>query len=312
MADGGAPVSRLDTQLDDYLRLRRALGYRLEREEQWLRQFVQYLQAAGSDTLTSELTISWARLPATAQPRHWAQRLGCARKFAGYLYTLDSSTEIPPTGVFPAERHRPMPYLWSAEQIELLLNTAGQLCPTLRGLTYRTLFGLLAVSGMRLGEAIGLHRGDVDLDTAVITVQHPKFDRPRIVPLHPTVAKVLRDYATQRDHLCPLPGSDAFFLSSRGSTLQRTQVDKTLRQLTTVMGIRTATVHPRAHDLRHSFAVHTLIRWMHEGGNVEEHIAVLSTYLGHVSPAGTYWYLTAVPELMELAAGRLQLPAGVR
>jgi len=303
---------RLDAQLDDYLRLRRALGYRLEREEQWLRQLVGYLQAAGSDTLTSELTISWAQLPATAQPRHWAQRLGCARKFAGYLRTLDPSTEIPPAGVFPAERHRPMPYLWSAEQIELLLKTAGELRPPLRGLTHQTLFGLLAVSGMRLGEAVGLHRGDVDLDTAVITIRHAKFDRPRIVPLHPTSTGALRDYAAQRDHLCPRPGSDVFFLSSRGSALQRTQVDKTLRQLTTAMGIRTATVHPRAHDLRHSFAVHALIRWMQEGGSVEEHIAVLSTYLGHVSPAGTYWYLTAVPELMELAAERLQLPAGVR
>jgi len=312
MADGGAAMSRLDAQLGDYLRLRRALGYRLEREEQWLRQLLEYLQAAGSDSLTSELTIRWARLPATAQPRHWAQRLGCARKFAGYLHTIDTSTRIPPTGVFPAERHRPMPYLWSAEQIELLLNTARQLRPPLRGLTYQTLFGLLAVSGMRLGEAVGLHRGDVDLDTAVITIRHAKFDRPRIVPLHPTVSAALRRYATQRDQLCPLPRSDAFFLSSRGSTLNRTQVDKTLRQSTTVMGIRTATEHPRAHDLRHSFAVHTLIRWMHEGVNVDEHIAVLSTYLGHVSPAGTYWYLTAVPELMELAAGRLQLPAGVR
>lgn len=244
-------MSRLDAHLDDYLRLRRALGYRLEREEQWLRQLVRYLQAAGSQTLISELTISWARLPATAQPRHWAQRLGCARKFARYVQTLDSSTEIPPTGVFPAERHRPMPYLWSGEQIELLLNTARELRPTLRGLTYQALFGLLAVSGMRLGEAVGLNRGDVDLDTAVITIRHPKFDRPRIVPLHPTTSAALRAYATQRDQLCPLPLSEAFFLSSRGSALQRSQVDKTLRQLTTVMGIRTATVHPRAHDLRH-------------------------------------------------------------
>jgi len=305
-------MSRLDAEVDDYLRLRRALGYRLEREERWLRELVEYLRAAGSDSLTSELTIRWARLPATAQPRHWAQRLGCARKFAGYLHTIDTSTRIPPTGVFPAERHRPMPYLWSAEQIELLLNTARQLRPPLRGLTYQTLFGLLAVSGMRLGEAVGLHRGDVDLDTAVITIRHAKFDRSRIVPLHPTVTAALRQYATQRDQQWPQPRSDAFFLSGRGTTLNRSQVDKTLRQLTTAMGIRTATVHPRAHDLRHSFAVHTLIRWIHEGLDVDEHIAVLSTYLGHVSPAGTYWYLTAAPELMELAARRLQLPAGVR
>jgi integrase/recombinase XerD len=304
--------SPLDARVDDYLRLRRALGYRLEREERWLRQLVEYVQATGSSILTCELVISWARQPATAQPRHWAQRLGCARKFAAYLHTLDASTQVPPTRVFPTERHRPMPYLWSAQQIELLLAIAGQLRPALRGLTYQTLFGLLAVSGMRLGEAIGLHRDDVDLEAAVITIRHAKFDRPRLVPLHPTAATALRGYAAERDHLCPRPRADAFFLSSHGSALDRSGVGKTLRQITTAMGIRTATVHPRAHDLRHSLAVHTLIRWMREGVSVDEHIAVLSTYLGHVSPAGTYWYLTAVPELMQLAADRLQLPAGVR
>lgn len=305
-------MSRLEQHLADYLRLRRALGYGLEREERWLGQLIDYLQAAGSQRLTSDLVISWARQPATAQPRYWSQRLGCARKFAVYLHTVDSSTQIPPTGVFPAQRHRPDPYLWTAEQIEALLNAAGQLRPALRGLTYQTLFGLLAVSGMRLGEAIGLHCDDVDLDDAVITIQHPKFDRPRIVPVHPTTSAALRDYATQRDRLCPQPHADAFLLSSRGNPLDRSQADKTLRAITTAMGIRTATVHPRAHDLRHGFAVHTLIHWMREDVSVEEHIAVLATYLGHVSPAGTYWYLTGVPELMELAAGRLQLPAGVR
>lgn len=305
-------MNALDDQLEDYLALRRALGYRLEREERWLRQLLAHLQDAGSDSVTSELTISWARRPVTAQPRHWAQRLGCARKFARYLQTIDPSTEIPPTGVFPSSRHRPTPFLWSPEQIEVLLTKAGQLRPSLRGLTCQTLLGLLAVTGMRIGEAVGLVRGDVDFGTAVITIRHAKFDRPRLVPLHPTANTALLHYATRRDQLCPRPRSDAFFLSSRGNTLQRTAIDQTLRQLTTAMGIRTATVHPRAHDLRHTFAVHTLIRWLGEGGSVDGRIAELSTYLGHVSPAGTYWYLTAVPELMELAAGRLQLPAGVR
>ena len=305
-------MNGLDAALDDYLRMRRALGYRLEREEQWLRQLVGYLRDAGSVRLTSELTISWARQPVTAEPRHWGQRLGCARKFARYLQTIDPTTEIPPTGVFPASRRRPMPFVWSAEQITTLLDEAGQLRPALHGLTSQTLLGLLSVSGMRIGEAVGLVRSDVDFGTAVITIRHAKFDRPRLVPLHPTVNVALRHYATQRDELCPRPHSDAFFVSCRGNTLRRTAVDKTLRQLTTAMGIRTATVHPRAHDLRHSFAVHTLIGWLRDGGSVDGRITELSTYLGHVSPAGTYWYLTAVPELLELAAGRLQLPAGVR
>ena len=305
-------MSRLEEQLDDYLRLRRALGYRLEREEVWLRDLLSHVRATGSDTLTSDLAINWARLPATAQPRYWALRLGCVRKFATYLHSIDGSHQIPPTGVFPAPRHRPMPYLWTTGQIELLLNIAGQLSPPLRGLTYQTLFGLLAVSGMRLGEAIGLHHDDVDLDKAVVTIRHAKFDRPRIVPLHPTTVSALHHYDTQRDRLSPRRHADTFLVSSRGNPVSRSEADKALRQITTTMGIRTATVHPRAHDLRHSLAIHTLIRWMRDGASVEEHIAVLSTYLGHINPAGTYWYLTAVPELMELAAGRLQLPAGVR
>jgi integrase len=179
-------------------------------------------------------------------------------------------------------------------------------------LTHEALFGLLAVSGMRLGEAVGLLCDDVDLDAGVITIRHAKFDRPRLVPLHPTTTSALHRYRLQRDHCYPAPRTANFFLSSVGTSLTRSGVDATLRQLTTNLGLRTETVHPRAHDLRHSFAVHTLIRWMQKGIGVDERIGVLSTYLGHVSPAGTYWYLTAVPELLELAAGRLQLPAGVR
>lgn len=305
-------MNALDVQLAAYLRTRRALGYRLEREQRWLEQLVGYLQAAGSTSLTSDLTIRWARQPATAQPRHWAQRLGCARKFARYLQTLDPTTEIPPAGVFPSCRQRPTPFIWSAEQIELLLIEAGRLRPALHGLTCQTLLGLLAVTGMRIGEAVDMARGDVDAAAAVITLRHAKFDRPRLVPLHPSVNAALRRYAAGRDALCPQPRSGAFFVSCRGNSLQRTAIDKTLRDLTTAMGIRTATVHPRAHDLRHSFAVHTLIGWLRDGGSVDGRITELSTYLGHVSPAGTYWYLTAVPELLELAASRLQLPTGVR
>jgi integrase/recombinase XerD len=141
-------MSTLNGQVEDYLRLRRALGFKLERAGKLLPNFVAYLEAAGARTVTSELAIAWARLPESAQPNHWAQRLAVARGFARYLRTIDAATEVPPVRVFPTERHRPMPYLWSAEQIELLLSTAGQLRPALRGLTHRTLFGLLAVSGM--------------------------------------------------------------------------------------------------------------------------------------------------------------------
>jgi integrase len=303
-------MTTLSAHVEDYLRLRRALGYRLERAGQLLPQLVVYLEAAGATTVTSDLAIAWARLPERTQPNHWAARLAVARGFARYLQTIDPATQVPPPGVFPTRRHRPAPYLWSADDIGRLLETTRSLRPRLRAATHEALFGMLAVSGMRLGEALGLHRDDVDLDSGVITIRHAKFDRSRLVPLHPTATAALRGYAVERDQLCPRPRSEAFLLTSRGTSLNRSEVDKTLRQLTTTMGIRTATVHPRAHDLRHSLAVHTLLRWMHDGVSVDQRIGVLSTYLGHVAPADTYWYLSATPELMALAAERLDLRFG--
>lgn len=303
-------MSALDAHVEDYLRLRRALGYKLERHGTLLTNLVAHLEAAGATTLTSELAIEWARLPELARPNHWAARLAVARGFARYLQAIDPATEVPPAGVFPARRHRPSPYLWSEEEVCGLLEGARELRSPLRAATHEALFGLLATTGMRVGEAIGLERADVDLGAGVITIREAKFDRSRSVPLHPSATEALSHYVDLRDRLCPRPASTAFFLSGTGTRLQGSGVDKVLRNITTSMGIRTATVRPRAHDLRHSFAVATLIRWLRSGVNVDEHMAVLSTYLGHVSPADTYWYLSASPELMALAAERLDARFG--
>ena len=305
-------MSALDAHVEDYLRLRRALGFKLERHGLVLPQLVAYLEAAGAATVTSELAIAWAGLPKGARPNHWAARLAVARGFARYLQTIDPATEVPPPGVFPARRHRPTPYLWSQEEICRLLEGARALRSPLRAATHEALFGLLATTGMRLGEAIGLGRDDVDLVAGVITIREAKFDRSRLVPLHPTTAEALSRYVARRDRLCPRPASTAFFLSSAGTALQRSAVDKTLRKITTSLGIRTATVRPRAHDLRHSLAVATLTGWLRSGVSVDERMAVLSTYLGHVSPADTYWYLSASPELMTLAAERLDARFGAQ
>ena len=305
-------MSALSDHVADYLRLRRALGYKLERAGLLLPQLVGYLEAAGSATLTTDLAISWARLPATARPNHWAARLTVARGFARYLQTIEPATEVPPDAVFPARRHRPAPYLWSQQDIGRLLHGARALRPPMRAVTYETLFGLLGVSGMRVGEALGLDRDDVAFDTGVITIRHAKFDRPRLVPLHPTTTAALHVYATQRDLLCTAPASTAFFVSGVGTRLNRCGVAKILRQITTAIGLRTDTVHPTPHQLRHSFAVRTLIDWHRSGVRIDEHIATLSTYLGHVSPADTYWYLSASPQLMALAAERLDARYGAR
>jgi len=283
-------VSELAGHLRDYLKMRRALGFKLERPGEVLPQLVAYLEAAGARTLTAELAISWAQLPHGVQPITWAHRLGAARGFAAYLKTIDPATEIPARGVFPTKVDRRTPYLWSQADVCRLLAAARQLRPPLRAATYEALFGLVAACGIRLGEAIGLTRDDVDLSAGVLTIRDGKFGRWRLVPLHPTTTDALRSYADCRDRLCPRPRAAAFFLSSVGTAVLATGVHRTFNQLTTGIGLRTATTRPRIHDLRHSFAVRTLIDWHRCGLDVAGRLPMLSTYLGHVNPAGTYWY----------------------
>ena len=307
-------MSSLQERVADYLRLRRGLGFKLERHGQILPQLAAYLEAAGASTVTRELAITWAKLPTGAHPRHWAARLTVARGFAAYLQTIDPATEIPPADVFAVRYQRPAPYLWSDADICRLLEAAHALRPPLKAASYEALFGLLAATGMRVGEAVALTSGDVDLDDGVITIreQVAKLERARLVPLHPTTVRALERYASTRERLCPRPRSSAFLLSSAGTALDRSAVSKTLRKITIALGLRTETARPRAHDLRHSFAVSTLLEWQRSGVQVDERIAALSTYLGHASPAETYWYLTATPELMQLAADRLDARFGGR
>jgi integrase/recombinase XerD len=297
--------SLLGSHVDDYLRVRRALGFKLKEDGHLLKQLVAYVETAGATTLSSELAIRWARLPEGVHPNQWAKRLRVARGFASYLQTIDPATEIPPPDVFPVRRQRATPYLFSQQDICRLLQEARSLRRPLRAASYEALFGLLAVSGMRVGEAIALGREDVDLEAGLITIRKAKHDRARLVPLHPTATEALRRYASERDRLCPHPRSHAFFLSSAGTAVHKSGLGTTFREITTRIGVRTEAVHPRIHDLRHRFAVQTLIDWQRSGIKIDEHIATLSTYLGHVSPADTYWYLSASPELMTLAAERV-------
>lgn len=303
-------MNTLEEQLGDYLRLRRALGYKLERDGRVLPQFLAWLKAAGTQTITAELAIAWARQPEGAQPIVWAHRLGAVRGFARYLATIEPGTQIPPKNVFAAREQRPTPYIYSAAEISGLLQATRALRPPLRAATHEALFGLLACSGMRVGEAIGITRDDADLGEGVITIRHAKFDRDRMVPLHPSATTSLRRYAARRDRLCPAPKSDRFFLSSVGTALSYSRVRQTFAQLSTATGLRTSIRRPRIHDLRHSLAVHALLGWQRDGVDIGSQMAVLSTYLGHVKPASTYWYLSAVPELMQLAAARLDARFG--
>ncbi len=303
-------MSALAHHLADYLALRRGLGFKLDWEGADLAQLVADLAAAGAPTLTVELAIAWARLPQGVQRLRWAHRLGAARGFARYLRAIDPATEVPPPDVFGARQQRRAPYLWATADVSRLMEAAQTLRPPLRAATHETLFGLLAVSGMRLGEAIGLENRDVDHAGAVLTIREAKFGRSRLVPLHPSAAEALGAYAAFRDRLCPTPRSATFFISSVGTPLLAGGVHHTFTQITTGLGLRTATARPRLHDLRHSFAVRTLIEWQRADADVGARLPALSTYLGHVNPAGTYWYLSAVPELAELAAARLDARFG--
>jgi integrase/recombinase XerD len=298
-------MSDLQAHVDEYLRLRRALGFKLKEQERLLGQLVGCLEDAGASTVRTELAIRWARLPVGVHPNRWAQRLRIARGFAAYLQTIDPTAEIPPPDVFPVRRQRATPYLFSQQDICRLLAEARRLRHPMHAASYEALFGLLAVSGMRIGEAIAVEREDVDLDAGLITIRKAKSDRARLVPLHSTAVEALRRYASVRDRLCPRPRSRAFFLSSAGTPVLAVGLGAAFREITTRIGVRTEAVHPRIHDLRHRFAVQTLIDWQRSGADIDQQIATLSTYLGHVSPADTYWYVSASPELMALAADRV-------
>jgi integrase/recombinase XerD len=299
-------VSTLAEQLDDYLRMRRALGFQLGRHGQVLPDFVAYLDTAGAETVTVELAVAWARLPQRIKPITIEFRLSVVRGFARYLHAIDPAHQIPPPGLLAVPRRRPAPYLYSPDELACVLESTRLVRPPLRAATHKTLIGLLAACGMRLGEALALTRDDVELTDGLITVRHAKFDRMRLVPVHPSMTVALRDYAAVRDQLCPTPRVDRFFISATGRVLRRQEAERIFHVIIARIGLRTGTVHPRIHDLRHSFAVHTLIDWQRNGVDIHAMLPVLSTYLGHVEPANTYWYLSAVPELMQLAAARLE------
>ena len=301
-------MSELRAAVDDYLVIRRTLGYALKRDGELLPDFVAYLEAAGTQSVTSALALAWAMQPPSAHPHWWRQRLGVVRGFARYLKTIDPLNDVPPTDLLPASRPRITPYLYSDEDIAGLLAAARTLWPAFRAATYETLVGLLVVTGLRIGEAIGLDRTDVDLEEGSIVVRRAKFGKLREVWLHASTIEALGVYAGFRNHHRPVAATPRFFVSAHGKPLQSSTVHGTFRQLVRVAHLegRGARCRPRPHDLRHSFAVRTLLAWYHAGVDVEAQLPLLSTYLGHVKPASTYWYLEAAPELLAIAGQRLE------
>jgi integrase len=306
-------MTALAGHLDGYLALRRSLGYKLGRPGQMLRGFVSYLDTAGAATITTEHALAWATEPAGADPAYWRTRLAAARGFARYLAPLVPGTEVPPPGLLPGPAsRRAVPYLYSPAEVAALMTGAAAIRPPLRAATYQTLIGLLAVTGMRVGEAISLDRADLDAEQGLLTIRTGKFGKSRQLPLHASVLRALGGYAVLRDSACRQPATPAFFVSVTGTRLIYQNVHFTFHRLTQAAGLRprSAACRPRIHDLRHTFAVTTLARWHADGGDVAARLPLLSTWLGHADPAGTYWYLTGTPELMALAAARLDASTG--
>lgn len=308
-------MNTLRQAVQEYLSMRRDLGFKLQEAGRGLRDFVIFMQQRRAAYITQALALAWAQQPANVQPAHWAQRLSFVRGFARYRSASDPRTQIPPPGLLPFRPKRARPYLYSDEEIESLLRAALNMpCHYERGelrpWVFYCLFGLLSVSGLRLGEARNLELRDVDLRAAVLTIRGAKFGKTRLVPLHASSCKVLAAYLARRKrHWAERPVSSYLFVSSRGTRLDAGEIHRTFYALSRQIGLRGASAShgPRLHDMRHRFATNTLVQWYRSGQDPERRLPLLSAYLGHVHVAHTQWYLEGSPELMREAMRRLEL-----
>lgn len=299
-------MSSLRTAAEDYLAMRRALGFKLGMQGRLLLQFVDYLEGCGLETVTTEAAMVWATAPSGASPVWHGMRFGVARRFAVHLHLLDPSCELPPPDALP-ERHRRLPpYIYSADEIAALMGEARRLRPAFRAVTAETVIGLLAVSGMRSGEVLRLNQSDVDLTARKLSVVATKGNKSRELSLHESTATILTAYARLREDTFPAASSPSFFVSSTGHRLSQSTLHATFRLLVRATGLEpppgSRTRRPRPHDVRHSFAVTALLTWYRAGEDVQACLPTLSAYMGHVEPKDTYWYLSAVPELLLLAS----------
>ena len=300
----------LRTRAEQYLAMRRGLGFKLRQEGHLLLEFADRLDRTGHRTVTITEAVGWATQPSGISAVHRQRRLAIIRSFARYLAAFDPDCQVPPAGLLPGRAHRPTPYHYTSEEVAALVHAAGTIAAPLPAATMQALISLLAANGLRVGEALALNRDDIDEHAAMLTVTG-KNDLTRLVPLHPTTLAMLTGYAARRDRLCPAPVSPGFFLTATGRRVQHRGVHQIFARLLTAAGIHTAPGRrrPRIHDLRHTFTVNVLIDWYEAGVDVPARLPVLSAFLGHSSPEATYWYLQATPQLLALAAQRLDAAA---
>jgi integrase len=315
-------MKTLRKAVDDYLELRRGLGFKLVRHETRVRQFIAFLERRKSTRITTQLALQFATENHQLHPKTQASRLSAVRGFARYQGGYDPRTEIPPLGLLPAKSWPARPYLYSEAEILRLLEAAknypswnrfpGPWWSRFQAQTFYCIFGLLAVTGMRIGEVLHLQPADIDWTEGVLTIHNAKFGKSRLVPLHSSTVQALATFVKHRDRffrrLRPQPELSHFFVTSRGTRLQVTHLDRVFLFLSRQIGLRApnARCGPRLHDFRHRFAIETLLRWYRDGEKVDRLLPVLSTYLGHTHVTGTYWYLRCTPELMAAAGERLE------
>lgn len=301
-------MNSLSRLLEEYITTRRVLGTKYHEPAKMLKHFVAFVEKQGSQCISTHVALQWATEPKQAQPARWAARLSMVRGFALYAQSVDARHQVPPHRLLPYKYQRQHPYIYNDVEVTGLIEAAKLLSPigSLRPQTQATVIGLLAVTGMRVSEALNLNREDVDLRQGILTVRESKFGRTRILPLHWSSHQALRSYAAVRDRISRNHQGPAFFPSSRGARLPSRTVHWTFMELSRQIGLRARTDShgPRLIDLRHTFAVNTLLRWYGDGVDVESRLGHLSSYLGHVRVSDTYWYLTATPQLMKLAAER--------
>jgi integrase len=315
-------MSAMQDALLQYVALRRALGTKLYEPAMTLVHFVEFLEREGAEFITSEVALRWAMEPKLVQRATWARRLGMVRGFASWLSTIDPRTEVPPRRLLAARRRRNKPHIFTEQEIVRLMNEASRLNPPggLRAMTYVTLIGLLSATGLRPGEALALDVGDVDLQSGILAIRESKFGRSRVVPVEDSTRAALARYAKRRDELCPRRATEAFLVSERGRRVHGSAARRTFARMSCAISLRAPTGSrrigrgPRLQDFRHSFATRRLIEWYRAGLDVGRELPKLATYLGHVDVGHTYWYIEAVPELLQLATERLggHRPGGER
>ena len=306
-------MSAIRDSLVQYVAVRRALGSKFYEPALALDHFVDLLDREGTEFITTDLALRWAMEPKRALRATWGRRLSQVRGFAKWLNATDIRNEIPPKRLLDARRRRNPPHIYTEREIEQLMAQASRLHSRtgMRALTYSTLIGLLVATGLRPSEAIGLDRSDVDLVNGILSIRESKFGKSRFVPIEESTRAALDHYAQDRDRIWPFRVCEAFLISEHGMRLNGSSARRMFARLSRAIGLRAAAEHgcdgrgPRLQDFRHSFATGKMIEWYRAGLDVTRELPKLSTYLGHVDVGLTYWYIEAVPDLLQLAADYL-------